>query len=54
MFKIIMDSNYQLNNLFIAPLYFSKQSQNNTQYDFQSFVVYRFILLLLSFRFAYL
>lgn len=49
--KIIMASNCQLNNFFIQPPAFYKNSQNNTQYEFKSLVVYRFILPVLFFLF---
>lgn len=54
MLKIIMASNCQLNNLFIKPLLFSQQSQNNlnSRCDFKSLLVYRCILLLQLFFFA--
>lgn len=49
--KIIMASNCQLNNFFIQPPAFYKNSQNNTKYEFKSLVVYRFILPVLFFFF---
>lgn len=49
--KIIMASNCQLNNFFIQPPAFYKNSQNNTKYEFKSLVVYRFILPVLFFCF---